>query len=154
MNSRLLWEQGHSCYYLPGQTVGEQVGFKAWQNICEFTLAHLHILHFYFQTLITVVVFLITHTLYGRVTCLCNIEKKRVSVYICASPETEAFHFTKWNVCGNRRWDWSFTEDGLKLHLCFNLYFIWCSAILKKVQCVRLTEYNRSGPPPEVTFIH
>lgn len=77
-----------------------------------------------------------------------------VSVYICAPPETEAFHFTKWNVCGNRRWDWSFTEDGLKLHLCFNLYFIWCSAILKKVQCVRLTEYNRSGPAPEVTFIH
>lgn len=28
---------------------GFAVGFKAWQNICDFTLAHLHILHFYFS---------------------------------------------------------------------------------------------------------
>lgn len=30
------------------------VGFKTWQNICDFTLAYLHILHSYFQTLIKV----------------------------------------------------------------------------------------------------
>lgn len=44
------------------------VGFKTWQNICDFTLACLHILHFYFPTLIKVVFIIPMALVYVYVT--------------------------------------------------------------------------------------
>lgn len=65
MNCRLLWEQGHRCYYLIGQTMNSGWGWKHRRTYVLFT----------FQTLIRLT--FIIHTPWG---CLCN---RSNWIYIC-----------------------------------------------------------------------
>lgn len=83
-----------SSLLLPRWTNSElAVGFKTWQDICDFTLA---CYHSPFCTFVSNFNKSLCYSMYGSVICLCNIEVIW-SVSVFSSPETEdKLHHMNW----------------------------------------------------------